>query len=43
MQSFAHLHCASVAIRSSATCEDSEDKAWAGQLDTFLNVNEKKL
>ena len=43
MQSFAHLHCASVAIRSSATCEDSEDKAWAGQLDTFLNVNETKL
>lgn len=28
-----------VSVRSSATCEDSATSAWAGQLDTFLNVS----
>ncbi|MFK7778171.1 MAG: PEP/pyruvate-binding domain-containing protein [Gimesia sp.] len=27
-----------VSVRSSATCEDSATSAWAGQLETFLNV-----
>jgi len=43
MQHFARLHCTYVAVRSSATCEDSTDKAWAGQLDTFLYVNKENL
>jgi len=43
MQHFARLHCPAVAVRSSATCEDSADKAWAGQLDTFLNVHKENL
>ncbi len=29
----------SVSVRSSATCEDGSTNAWAGQLDTFLNVD----
>jgi len=32
-----------VAVRSSATSEDSADAAWAGQLDTFLNTTEDSL
>ena len=40
---FARLNSPLVAVRSSATCEDAKDKAWAGQLDTFLNVNNKDL
>lgn len=32
-----------VAVRSSATSEDSADAAWAGQLDTFLNTTEDDL
>lgn len=32
-----------VAVRSSATAEDSKDAAWAGQLDTFLNTTEDNL
>lgn len=32
-----------VAVRSSATAEDSKDAAWAGQLDTFLNTESKNL
>jgi pyruvate, water dikinase len=32
-----------VAVRSSATAEDSASAAWAGQLDTFLNTTEKNL
>lgn len=43
MQHFARLHCSLVAVRSSATCEDSTDKAWAGQLDTFLNTDKENL
>ena len=30
---------ARVSVRSSATCEDSATSAWAGQLETFLNVS----
>lgn len=32
-----------VAVRSSATAEDSASAAWAGQLDTFLNTTEVTL
>ncbi len=32
-----------VAVRSSATAEDSSAAAWAGQLDSFLNTTEKDL
>jgi pyruvate,water dikinase len=32
-----------VAVRSSATAEDSAAAAWAGQLETHLNVQEKTL
>ena len=32
-----------VAVRSSATSEDSASAAWAGQLDSFLNTSEKEL
>jgi len=32
-----------VAVRSSATAEDSSEAAWAGQLETFLNTSEETL
>lgn len=32
-----------VAVRSSATSEDSASDSWAGQLDTFLNVTKENL
>lgn len=32
-----------VAVRSSATAEDSEIAAWAGQLETYLNTTKKNL
>ena len=32
-----------VAVRSSATAEDSSSAAWAGQLDTFLNTTKENL
>lgn len=41
--SFKKLKCPLVAVRSSATAEDSSAAAWAGQLDTFLNTPEKLL
>ncbi len=42
-KSFKKLNTTSVAVRSSATAEDSASAAWAGQLDTFLNTTEDKL
>ncbi|QEG37665.1 PEP/pyruvate-binding domain-containing protein [Bythopirellula goksoeyrii] len=33
-----YLDVLSVSVRSSATCEDGTANAWAGQLDTFLDV-----
>ncbi|TWU29871.1 PEP/pyruvate-binding domain-containing protein [Bythopirellula polymerisocia] len=33
-----NLNIESVSVRSSATCEDGTSNAWAGQLDTFLDV-----
>ncbi|MEX0649422.1 MAG: PEP/pyruvate-binding domain-containing protein [Candidatus Andersenbacteria bacterium] len=32
-----------VAVRSSATSEDSAQAAWAGQLDSYLNITEEKV
>ncbi|MBO6282236.1 MAG: hypothetical protein J6N49_06905 [Alphaproteobacteria bacterium] len=43
MKHFARLKCSYVSVRSSAACEDAADKAWAGQLDTFLNTDKAHL
>ena len=40
---FKKLNARFVAVRSSATSEDSSTAAWAGQLDSFLNTTEKTL
>jgi len=40
---FQELNSKFVAVRSSATSEDSADAAWAGQLDTFLNTTKENL
>jgi len=40
---FKKLDSKYVAVRSSATSEDSADAAWAGQLDSFLNTTSKTL
>lgn len=42
-ESFKELNTEFVAVRSSATAEDSASAAWAGQLDTFLNTTEITL
>ncbi len=41
--SFQNLDTRYVAVRSSATAEDSSEAAWAGQLDSFLNTTEATL
>jgi phosphohistidine swiveling domain-containing protein len=41
--SFKELDAKYIAVRSSATAEDSASAAWAGQLDSYLNTTEKKL
>ncbi|MFA7302171.1 MAG: PEP/pyruvate-binding domain-containing protein [Candidatus Paceibacterota bacterium] len=43
MKQFEELDAPYVAVRSSATAEDSVTAAWAGQLDTFLNTTEATL
>lgn len=40
---FERLDAKFVAVRSSATAEDGLEHAWAGQLDSFLNVTEENL
>lgn len=42
-ESFAGLGASRVAVRSSATSEDSSSAAWAGQLETYLNTTEETL
>ena len=42
-EAFGKLDAKYVAVRSSATSEDSADAAWAGQLDSFLNTTEETL
>lgn len=40
---FKKLKTPFVAVRSSATAEDSSDASWAGELETYLNTTEKTL
>ena len=40
---FKKLGAKYVAVRSSATAEDSSSAAWAGQLESYLNTTEKSL
>ncbi|NQT49118.1 hypothetical protein HQ571_00310 [Candidatus Kuenenbacteria bacterium] len=40
---FAKLKSTHVAVRSSATAEDSAIASWAGELDSYLNVTKKNL
>jgi len=40
---FKKLGAKYVAVRSSATAEDSSSAAWAGQLDSFLNTTDENL
>ena len=40
---FKKLNAKFVAVRSSATAEDSKVASWAGELETYLNVREKNL
>ncbi len=42
-RNFKELNSKYVAVRSSATSEDSASAAWAGQLDSYLNTTEKNL
>lgn len=39
----AELQSARVSVRSSATCEDSATSAWAGQLETYLDVSPDEI
>jgi len=43
MAAFDQLGAEYVAVRSSATAEDSEIASWAGELDTFLNTTKESL
>ena len=43
MKGFDSLNSEFVAVRSSATLEDSASTAWAGQLDTYLNTTKDEL
>lgn len=40
---FKKLNAKFVAVRSSATAEDSSDASWAGELESYLNTTEKNL
>ena len=40
---FKKINAKFVAVRSSATSEDSSSAAWAGQLETYLNTTQKDL
>lgn len=40
---FKNLNSKYVAVRSSATAEDSASAAWAGQLESYLDTTEEKL
>jgi len=43
LAAFKKLNAKYVAVRSSATAEDSSAAAWAGQLESYLNTTEEKL
>jgi len=42
-QAAERLSAPRVSVRSSATCEDSGTSAWAGQLDTYLDVSPEDI
>lgn len=42
-KSFKRLDAKWVAVRSSATAEDGQEHAWAGQLESYLNTTETEL
>jgi pyruvate,water dikinase len=43
LSSFKRLDSKYVAVRSSATSEDSSKVSWAGQLNTYINTTKKTL
>lgn len=43
LESFDLLKAERVSVRSSAVAEDSSQASWAGQLETYLNVNRENL
>ena len=43
LREYKELNAKFVAVRSSATSEDSASAAWAGQLDSFLNTTSDKV
>lgn len=43
LSEFKKLDTKYVAVRSSATAEDGADHAWAGQLDSYLNITEENV
>jgi len=43
LDSFKKLNAKLVAVRSSATAEDSSVASWAGELESYLNTDSKKL
>ncbi len=43
VKNFILLEAPHVAVRSSATSEDSSDASWAGQLESYLNTTERTL
>lgn len=43
LSEFKKLRVKFVAVRSSATAEDSSQASWAGELETYLNTTEKNL
>ncbi len=43
MSAFRRLKAPYVAVRSSATAEDSKTASWAGELETYLNTTSKTL
>ncbi|HCC04344.1 MAG TPA: hypothetical protein DEP51_05790 [Clostridiales bacterium] len=43
IENFETLNCKYVAVRSSATSEDGKENAWAGTLESFLNVDKNDI
>jgi len=43
LEAFSQLGSEYVAVRSSATAEDGKEHAWAGQLESYLNVREQEV
>ena len=43
IRDFKKLKCKFIAVRSSATAEDSSIASWAGELESYLNTTEKTL